>query len=362
MANHIELTHEELQRRIEILKKQDFYKGKSYFPELKSKSIEERFEDCVEQIKEYGWPDFNYMVYGMDVKTSDESHKYVNGMEFVYRRNYLNFERNNFNSCCLLRNKLYFGIFAKSIGIKTPKDLALIENGKILNISEKFKEISNMEFLALSDDMFCKSLDGENGVGVFHLQVQGGQFLVNGASSDIDSFIESLGDASYIVQEKIYQHEEVNRLYPTSINTIRVCTVRNLQSDKIGAWPSIFRVGAGGSHIDNGSQGGIMLDVNLETGMLNKYGYRFAKFGGGTRFTHHPDTNIEFATYQVPFIKEAIEQCIYFHSMLKDIHSIGWDVVITPEGPAFIEGNDDWEIVDSQLDHGVRDLFERDFF
>ena len=180
MANHIELTHEELQRRIEILKKQDFYKGKSYFPELKSKSIEERFEDCVEQIKEYGWPDFNYMVYGMDVKTSDESHKYVNGMEFVYRRNYLNFERNNFNSCCLLRNKLYFGIFAKSIGIKTPKDLALIENGKILNISEKFKEISNMEFLALSDDMFCKSLDGENGVGVFHLQVQGGQFLVNG--------------------------------------------------------------------------------------------------------------------------------------------------------------------------------------
>ena len=51
MANHIELTQEELQRRIEILKTQDFYTGKSYFPELNSKSIDERYEDCVEQIR-----------------------------------------------------------------------------------------------------------------------------------------------------------------------------------------------------------------------------------------------------------------------------------------------------------------------
>ena len=358
----MELDAQEFERRVEILKSQDFYKGPSYIDEQRSKPVEQRFEDLVQQIKDYGWPDFNYMMYGMDTKTPEESRAYVNAMEFVYRRNYLNFERNPLNSCCILRNKLYFGIFAKAINIKTPEDLAYIENGEIHDIGNGFSTIGFTELLGLADDMFLKSLDGENGVGVYHLEVRGGQALMNGRAATEDTFRETIGRHSFIVQRKIQQHPEINRLYPTSVNTIRICTVKNLQSGEIHAWPSIFRVGCGGSHIDNGSQGGVMLDIDLETGLLNKYGYRFAKFGGGCRITRHPDSGIEFATYRVPFIKEAVEQCLYFHSMLKDIHSIGWDVVITPEGPAFIEGNDDWEIVDSQLDHGVRDLFERDFF
>ena len=34
---------------------------------------------------------------------------------------------------------------------------------------------------------------------------------------------------------------------------------------------------------------------------------------------------------------------MFFHSMLKDIHSIGWDIAIGENGPIFIEGNDNWE-------------------
>lgn len=357
----MELDAQELNRRVEILRKQDFYKGPSYIDEQRSKPVERRFEDLVQQIKDYGWPDFNYMMYGMDTKTPEESRAYVNAMEFVYRRNYLNFERNPLNSCCILRNKLYFGIFAKAINIKTPEDLAYIENGEIHDIGNGFSTIGFTELLGLADDMFVKSLDGENGVGVFHLEVRDGQALLNGQPATEGAFREIIGQHAFIVQEKIQQHPEINRLYPLSVNTIRICTVRNLQSGKIHAWPSMFRMGCGGSHIDNASQGGIMLDINLETGLLNRFGHRLAKFGGGGSYTKHPDTGIEFGTFKVPFIKEAAAQAIHFHSML-DIHSIGWDVVITPEGPAFIEGNDDWEIMNAQQDHGVRDLFERDFF
>ena len=32
------------------------------------------------------------------------------------------------------------------------------------------------------------------------------------------------------------------------------------------------------------------------------------------------------------------------HKHLYNIRSIGWDSAITPEGPVFIEGNDNWEI------------------
>ena len=358
---NIALTEEELQRRIDILRKQTFYLGDSYFPEFPSKSKEERFQDLVCQIKKYGWPDFQYLLYGMDVKTQEECDKYVNAMEFVYRRNYLNFERNPFNSCCILRNKFYFGIFASSIGIKTPENVGYIENGVIHSIKRQFKEISLEQLLEECPDGFCKSLDGENGEDVFHLQYSGHDILIDGTAITADYLKSIAGKGSFLVQKKIHQHEKMNQLYPLSINTIRIVTVRNLKTGNISIWPSMFRMGAGGSHIDNASKGGVVVNINPDTGKLSKFGCRYAKFGGG-RIDRHPDTGVVFSTFDIPFFDEVKRTAIYFHSMLKDIHSIGWDIAITPEGPAYIEGNDDWSIVQSQLDRGVRDLYEADFF
>lgn len=355
-----ELSAEELKRRIEILRNQNFYKGKSYFPEKKSKSIEERFEDCVEQIKEYGWPDFQYLLYGMDVKSREECHSYVNAMEFVNRRNYLNFERNHFNSCCILRNKFYFGIYANALGLKTPENVLFIEKGKIMSIEHRFETIPFVKMLSLCNDCFCKSIDGENGEGVYHIQVQGGSLLVNSEQYSEDKFWKLLGDGRFLVQNKIYQHKDMERLYPLSINTLRVVTVRSLKDGEIKVWPSMLRMGAGGNHIDNASAGGVVVNIYPESGALSKEGYKYAKFGG--RYTEHPETHVEFASFKIPYFEEVKREAIYFHSMLKDIHSIGWDIAITDNGPAFIEGNDDWSIVQSQLSGGVRELYNEFFF
>lgn len=32
------------------------------------------------------------------------------------------------------------------------------------------------------------------------------------------------------------------------------------------------------------------------------------------------------------------------HKQFYELESIGWDIVITPNGPVILEGNDDWEI------------------
>lgn len=162
------------------------------------------------------------------------------------------------------------------------------------------------------------------------------------------------------MQTKIYQHEEMARLYPLSINTLRIVTVRNLKTGDIDVWPSMLRMGANGNHIDNASKGGIVVNINPKDGSLSKEGFRYAKFGG--RYKDHPETHVEFETFKIPFFEEVKRQAIYFHSMLRDIHSIGWDIAITDKGPAFIEGNDDWSIVQSQLNGGVRELFNEYFF
>ena len=52
-----------------------------------------------------------------------------------------------------------------------------------------------------------------------------------------------------------------------------------------------------------------------------------------------------------------------FHEKLGDIHSIGWDIAITKDGPIFIEGNDNWELSLMQAcNGGLKGEFEEFFY
>ena len=57
-------------------------------------------------------------------------------------------------------------------------------------------------------------------------------------------------------------------------------------------------------------------------------------------YEKHPDTGIKFDGYQLPFIKEAMELCKEAAMEVDEIRFVGWDVCITKDGPAIIEGND----------------------
>ena len=64
----------------------------------------------------------------------------------------------------------------------------------------------------------------------------------------------------------------------------------------------------------------------------------------GLKAEKHPDTNIQFSDFLVPQFEEAKQLCIKAHKVFNSIHSIGWDVAVTENGPCLIEGNDNWEI------------------
>lgn len=360
--NSMPLSNEELERRINILRGQSFYLGDSYYPELPSKSNEERFNDLVGQIKKYGWPDFQYLQYGMDVKTDEECAQYVNAMEFVYRRNFLNFEHSPINSCIILRNKLYFDIIAHSLGIETPRIVAYYNNGTLFSTQNGFHRIELKDIYSWPEkSYFCKDLSGECGKGIFKIAIKNGNIIKDRDIISLDGLHTLLSSSDYIFQEQLQQHPKMNELYEGSINTIRLVTTRNLKDDKIHILPSILRIGANGSIVDNTSQGGIAVGFNLETGQLNKKGCYKPQYG---RFTEvHPNSGIRFEDFYIPYIKQAEDKALFFHSMLFDIHSIGWDIAIGSDGPIFVEGNDDWEITGPQAcNGGLRKEFEEYFF
>lgn len=92
--------------------------------------------------------------------------------------------------------------------------------------------------------------------------------------------------------------------------------------------------------------------------MLSNCAYFKPRYGKKTN--EHLDTGIVFKDFEIPFFEEAKEMIRNFHLQLKEVHSIGWDITITPDGPCIIEGNDNWEISALQVtNHGMRKEYEQ---
>lgn len=144
-----------------------------------------------------------------------------------------------------------------------------------------------------------------------------------------------------IVEEYLIQHPKMSELYPNSVNTIRVATV-SWQDEETGeehfeiAYASL-RIGSGGSNVDNFTTGGMVANVDLNTGKTLTAGVNVE----GTNYPEHPDTGTPIKGFEIPYFKEGLE-LVRKSCTGAGIHGyIGWDVAITEHGPVLIEANVD---------------------
>lgn len=342
---------------IELLINPSRIYNESYFPELKHKGRVEIFIDQIINILKYCAVDEYYYMYGLDVKRNIKNCEYVNYREFSIVRDRLNLS-NQFNDSSILRNKLFFEGIASSLGIPTPKNIAYIDNGLLSILHHgKVKQVDWSDFTKYVTDrtLYIKPLDGQCGTGITKIDIQGGSIFLNDRKiSNLDLKVMcKLG--KYLVQATMIQHSEMSRIYPNSVNTIRLTTVRNIKTGEIEVLPPTLRIGAHGSIVDNFSKGGVIVAMDTESGNLDEWGFFKPKYGFKSRM--HPDTKVEFRSFHVPYYKEAKRMAIYFHSFL-NLHSIGWDIAISQAGPVFIEGNDNWEI---NLPQTFKNPFRKEF-
>lgn len=159
-----------------------------------------------------------------------------------------------------------------------------------------------------------------------------------------------IGDSLCVLQNRLYQHESLNKIYAKSINTMRLITCRK-EDGKVSSLPAVLRFGANGNTVDNWAAGGLIVGVD-KNGVLFGNGYYEFPIEDRIECEVHPDTGIRFAGIDVPFYKEAVNMACELHSYLYGIPCIGWDIAFTPDGPVFIEGNDNFEITLNQCAHG----------
>lgn len=301
-----------------------------------------------------------YFLYGFEHLSWGEQDKYLSYRALRRHRDWGNgscrSEGVGLDYKCLIRDKFVFGQFAASLGFSVPVVLGIVADKRVVVFSGGRQSIGFNDFLdvvpLLGTDIWLKSVLGACARSVWHVQDDGGRYSVNGAPTAYFEHIDS--SVRYVVQVGLQQHPALAALYPHSVNTLRIVTIRS--GDGIEVFSVLLRVGVNGAHSDNWATGGLVGRIDIDSRKTE--GPFFKKPPSDRAFELHPDTSAVLAGIEIPYLSEAIEMVKSFHGFLYGLKSVGWDVAITWGGPVVIEANDDWEIALHQVvDGGLKTRF-----
>ena len=140
---------------------------------------------------------------------------------------------------------------------------------------------------------------------------------------------------NFIVQEKARQHPDLQRVNPTSLNSMRLYTYRPLGGDCEFLYPySMLRFGGKGAVKDNTSKGGGTCLIDRE-GHVDDRVFRFQSMEVSSL---KRETGVE--NLVIPSYHKVIETLLTMHRRLPYFDFVGWDVTVDPDGePLFIEFN-----------------------
>lgn len=214
----------------------------------------------------------------------------------------------------LFNSKLAFNkIFKDYIG----RDFLDISNSSF----EEFKK-----FVKKKKMIFSKPDDSCSGQGIYQ------NYVIN-KDTNLEGLFNFLKENNLFVEDCIIQHETMNKLHPSSINTVRVCTL--VKNNKAHVMYALQRIGINGMKVDNVGAGGIYTLLSDKGEIINPC------WSDKTisTYTVHPSTKMNLIGFKVPHFKEALKLCKKAALVVKDVRYVGWDIAITKDGPIIVEGN-----------------------
>ena len=181
-----------------------------------------------------------------------------------------------------------------------------------------------------SGKLVFKVADGNCGIDV----------LIKDANEfDENSIITFMENSKFdLVEEFIQQHPVLNTLSPSAVNTVRIFT----QLDDHNAVVLLgcrLRISVNSS-VDNMAAGNMAAPIDETTGIVSGAGVYSDITTSAERV--HPITGVDIIGLQIPYWDEVKAMVTKAAKEQPQNRSIGWDIVITENGPGFIEGNHDW--------------------
>lgn len=274
----------------------------------------ELFKDCLR----YKISILEYFQFRFFEKSNFEKEKWAGtGFMYEYQLKMNPKEARNILDDKRLFNKLYKDFFVHEVA-------SILDLEQNPDLFENFKNTT-------SNKLVFKVSDGKCGVGVIIESTD----LFNTNHDLIDYMKKNSFD---LVEEFIIQHEDLDRLSPSAVNTVRIFTQLNNNGgvDILGCRQRISI----NNSVDNMAAGNIATSIDEKTGIIDGLGV----YSDITKqpVEYHPVTNVKLIGFQIPFWKECIELVHNAAKLHPQNKSIGWDIVVTDKGPGLIEGNHDW--------------------
>lgn len=232
--------------------------------------------------------------------------------------------------------------------------------------NEKFKEFLNRDFIDLETADYEAFLSFLEKNPVFMAKPVDGQCgkdiekIITADVKDPKALYDKLKENRQLLLETfVVQHPEISRLFPNSVNTIRMVTMRINGKTTIAY--RVIRIGNGDNVVDNFNHGG-MFSVVDDNGVITKP----AIDKKGNVYEVHPVTGTQIKGFQIPLFEEAKALVMKMSEVIPEIGYTGWDICITENGPVVIEGNEfpGYDVYQSKIhldkdNKGLKPMFDR---
>lgn len=248
----------------------------------------------------------------------------------------------------LADDKVKFFEHCRANGIDTAAILTLItplkqEGGHVTHSYSP----EALERVLPSGEYFVKPSNGSHGEGAFSVVVSDSTLRWCGRVGSYKDFFEYCVLAlqhtrALIVQSKVFNHHRIREFTRAKgLSTVRVVTVRNgANIDVIGA---CLRLAVGDVEIDSflhGANGNLLAAVEVESGaLITGRGSNSRAWPKMADVIRHPGSGMPIVGFHLPFWNEVIALVSKAHESIEFLHTVGWDVAITDNGPLIIEAN-----------------------
>lgn len=149
---------------------------------------------------------------------------------------------------------------------------------------------------------------------------------------DWDAFHRGLLErGELLIEEVIRQHDDLAAVCPGTVNTTRVTAFFDGQRSHVLAMAQKFGRGAVSDQMTFGGFYTMLDDDGHAVGP----GYD----SHGHVHERHPDSGFVIADFQLPMVDRVKEFVDRVARVVPQVQYVGWDIVVTPDGPVLVEGN-----------------------
>jgi len=291
-----------------------------------------------------------YILYNFD---KNNRRDYISEIEW-YKSRYINVPFNDMFDNKIICNEVL------ERHIRVPKVFVAKNQGRLIRYTDvhSYEDIINL--IKHEKKLYIKPIKAGKGKGVYLLSMKDDQLYVDEtvkSTKEMISFLKK--DSNWLIVEAIQQGTYLNSLYDKTPNTIRFITWKSQETGDFEVFFAVQRIGTKATFpVDNGSRGGLVANINLETGELSEA----RNLHSLDSWEYHPDSNTKIKGVKVPDWSAIKTEMLDLTNRFPYMNFMAWDILLTDEGVCIIEANTSSGVNIIQLWGGQRNGPLGDFY